>query len=395
MTHVLTMKTEYLPARAVTAGPRQHFFGYYEKTPWSGNGRCLLALETDLPDRMLTPDDTAIVGRIDLAADNQFQPLAVTHAWNWQQGCMLQWLPTEPDRCVVYNDREGERIVSVILDIESGRKRILPRPIYSLSHDGRSALSVDFTRLQRCRPTTGYAIPDTPGTVTSYPEDDGIYHLNLETGESRLIISFSQIAAWHPEPGMGETGHWFEHLVWNPDDTRFLFLHRWQPASEKRMRTHLFTANPDGSDVYCVSDHGVVSHFDWKNPRQILAWAGRRDLGEKYLLFTDKTETVEVVGEGVLTRDGHCSFSPDGRWVLTDTYPDEERLSTLILYRWEDGRRFDIGKFYQPPHLTGHIRCDLHPRWNRRGDQVCIDSAHEDRRQVYVLDVSRIVQSAG
>ncbi len=383
------MKSVHAPTTAVTCGPRQHFFGYYEKTPWSANGRYLLAMETDLPDRMLTSNDAATVGRIDLAVNNAFQPLAQTRAWNWQQGCMLQWLPGGE---IVYNDRDGDRFVAVILDIESGEKRVLPRPVYRVSHSGKFALSVDFARLQRCRPTTGYALPDTTGTVARYPEDDGVYRLDMETGESRLILSFAQIAALHPEPGSETTPHWFEHLVGNPDDSRFLFLHRWQPPNEKRMRTHLFTACPDGSDVYCVSDHGIVSHFDWKNPRQILAWAGRHDLGEKYLLFTDKTEKVEVIGEDVLTQDGHCSFSPDGRWVLTDTYPNADRISTLILYRWEDGQRFDIGRFYQPPHLTGHIRCDLHPRWNRRGNLVCIDSAHEGLRQMYVLDVSQLTK---
>jgi hypothetical protein len=35
-------------------------------------------------------------------------------------------------------------------------------------------------------------------------------------------------------------------------------------------------------------------------------------------------------------------------------------------------------------------RCDLHPRWNRDGNKIAIDAMYEyDRRQVYLLDVSR------
>ena len=40
----------------------------------------------------------------------------------------------------------------------------------------------------------------------------------------------------------------------------------------------------------------------------------------------------------------------------------------------------------------GTLRCDLHPRWNRDGRQVCIDSIHEGNRHMYVLDVPRIVE---
>ena len=155
----------------------------------------------------------------------------------------------------------------------------------------------------------------------------------------------------------------------------------------------MFTANPDGSDICCVADHDMTSHFDWRNTKEILAWATQHDIGNRYFLFTDRTAKKEVVGEGVLTCDGHCSYSPDGRWILTDTYPDKERMRTLLLYRPSDGHRVDIGRFFSPEELGGEIRCDLHPRWSRDGRKVCIDSAHERHRQIYVMDVSRIVEN--
>ena len=135
----------------------------------------------------------------------------------------------------------------------------------------------------------------------------------------------------------------------------------------------------------------MTSHFDWRNPKQILAWATQRDIGNRYFLFDDQSDKVELIADGVLTTDGHCSYSPDGRWVLTDSYPDRERMRTLILYRPDDNYRVDIGRFFSPKELDGEIRCDLHPRWSRDGQKVCIDSAHEGHRQMYVLDVSDIV----
>ena len=104
---------------------------------------------------------------------------------------------------------------------------------------------------------------------------------------------------------------------------------------------------------------------------------------------------MRKIGEDVFKSDGHCSFSPDGRWMLTDTYPDREFESArgLILYEWETNRRINIGSFYSDPKITGDIRCDLHPRWSRDGQQVCIDSIHEGERQMYVVDVSHIISS--
>ena len=55
----------YPAARAVTRGPRYHFFGYYDKHPWNASGRYMLGLETTFMDRPPTAEDGAIVGLID------------------------------------------------------------------------------------------------------------------------------------------------------------------------------------------------------------------------------------------------------------------------------------------------------------------------------------------
>jgi Tol biopolymer transport system component len=110
----------------------------------------------------------------------------------------------------------------------------------------------------------------------------------------------------------------------------------------------------------------------------------------RYWLCRDRSPEREVVGDGVFTCDGHCSFSPDGRWILTDTYPDAEGKRTLILFRPEDGVRVDMGRFHAGG-LAGPVRCDLHPRWSPDGRRVCFDSVHEGTRQMYVMDVSEVV----
>lgn len=378
----------------VTDGPNHHFFGYYDKFPWDATGRYMLGLETKFLDRPPGPDDIATIGLIDLAEKCRWRPIAETRAWNWQQGTMLQWLPAAPDRLIIHNDREGDRFVSVVRDVHTGESWTLPFPIYAVSRDGRFAVSVNFSRVHQMRPGYGYVGLPLPGDDELYPDNDGIYLVDLSTGEHRLIISLAQIVKIRHNTTMDGVKHWFNHLLFNHDDTRFIFLHRWRNEETGGRWTRMFTANPDGSDIYCVADHDMVSHFDWRNPGQILAWAKQHDIGNRYFLFTDRTDEREIVGEGVLTSDGHCSYSPDGRWILTDTYPDRERMRTLILYRPSDGSRLDIGRFFAPRELDGEIRCDLHPRWSRDGQKICFDSVHEGHRQIYLIDVSGILSSA-
>jgi hypothetical protein len=73
-----------------------------------------------------------------------------------------------------------------------------------------------------------------------------------------------------------------------------------------------------------------------------------------------------------------------------DTYPDIHSKRHVLLYNEMQNKCLDIAQLYSPPKLTGPLRCDLHARWNHGGTQVCIDSAHEGTRQMYLLDVGKI-----
>ena len=153
----------------------------------------------------------------------------------------------------------------------------------------------------------------------------------------------------------------------------------------------MFTANADGSEIAYLGREGMVSHFDWRDDQHVLAWSQYQ--GENhYHLYADRSGEAKAIGTDVLDCDGHCSYSPDGRWILTDTYPDRERSErTLILYHPGTNTRVNVGRFYSRREIGGEIRCDLHPRWRHDGQQVCIDSIHEGERQMYAVDVSQLV----
>jgi len=388
------VSTRFLPAKAVTRGPKHHFFGYYDKCPWDRTGRYVLAMEIDFCDRQPNPGEPLTVGMVDLKDDRRYIPLDRTLAWCWQQGTMLQWLGSAPDREIIYNAFENGQYLSIIRDVHSGRTRRLPRPIYAVSRDGTQAVSLDFDRLGRTRPGYGYVAGPEKYKDVAAPEKAGIYWMDLKTGRNEQVVSIAWAAANKPlESFGGSAHHWFNHLQFNPSGTRFLFLHRWGDAG-RRWGTRLYTAKPDGTDLRLIVDTGMVSHFDWRDDETILAWANNTERKARFFLIHALTGKTQVVGEGILTQDGHCSYSPDRKWILNDTYPDKQRMQTLMLFRVADGRRIDVGRFYLPPKLTGPFRVDLHPRWNRDGSQVCIDSAHEEpTRQMYVIDVSPITKA--
>lgn len=97
-----------------------------------------------------------------------------------------------------------------------------------------------------------------------------------------------------------------------------------------------------------------------------------------------------------MTKNGHCSYLPDNRWILNDTYPmADTREQHVYLYNVETGRKVTIGKFYSPPQYKGSWRCDTHPRHSPDGRYVVIDSPHRGNgRQMYIIDISSIIKSS-
>ena len=378
-----------VPIRAITSGPQAHWIAYYDKWQFDINNRYVLGNQVAFEDRAPEASDVIQLGMVDTEDGDTWIPLAETSAWCWQQGCMLQWLPGSESE-VIYNIRTEVGYASVIQDVFTGEKRRLSHPIYTVSGDGKYAVSLNFSRVAWTRPGYGYnGFPDR-NEESLYPGDDGIYWIDLATGESKLIISLADIVQIAPDETMDKGKHWFNHLLFNQDGSRFIFLHRWHKGKGPGRFTRGFTARPDGSDIFCFGEHGMVSHFIWRDPKHILAWS-TEPAGNFFHLYEDQAKTVETVGAGVLTVDGHCTYSPDGHWILTDTYPGRERMQNLVLFRPEDGTLVSLGRFYQEQPTDQEWRCDLHPRWSRDGRSVCIDSKCSGQRQMYLLDVSGII----
>jgi hypothetical protein len=331
------------------------------------------------------------VGYVDTRS-GEWQPLADTLAWNLQQGTMLHWLPTRPNTHIVFNDLIGRGLVSHQVDVE-GRKieRTYDRPIAALSHRGDVACNLNYARMFRRRRVVGYAGADDRTEGVLHPADDGLFLMNIETGDTKLIVSMETIIAEydHPEE-MERRSIWFNHVGFSPDDSRIFFLARYSEGGHGGpLNSAMFTVNQDGSELRKVVDYGQgVSHFEWKNNEEIVVTIEWEDLGRAFVVFTDGEEDHRLMDKQ-LVQDGHMTYSPDGRWLLSDIGPRShpESMSTLRLYDTETSELHVLGEYHTPEPYRGDIRCDLHPRWNHSGDKLAFDSIHEGTRQVYTMDL--------
>lgn len=378
--------------RTLTQGPKHHFFGYYGTSPWNKSETQIVGLESSFHDRLPNSGDKAKIGLINPNNGN-FSVLSETQAWNLQQGSMVHWNPLFPDSRIIYNDRIDSELVSVSLDVNSGNKTILPRPISAVAKTGKYALSLTYGRLSRMRKVVGYSNAIDPFPNEAHPAKDGVFLIDLETNSSRLIVSIAEVfeKSVNQYPALSKREMWFNHTDINPSGNRFLFLARSRNEGNK-IDSAMFTANVDGSDLRMVIPFGTgVSHFGWRNNKEIVATLIQPDEKlHKHVLFHDGQENFKVIGENFIIDNGHCTFSPNGNWMATDRTEDESKSTSLWLFDMELDKGTMLVNLPVPEYkyLHSNTRCDFHPRWNPSGNKICFDAVDNatHTRQMHVVE---------
>ena len=380
-------------------------FGYYDRCAWSEDNLMHLGLRIPQQERLPLPGEPAEVGYVD-SLSRRFHKVGDTLAWCHQQGAMTLWLKHR-SRTFIYNDfiRDGMRWLPItrIHSLDEGAAGHYDVPIYTISRDGRWGVTLNFSRIPRRG--YSYAIAELPLHAPEPDLDgDGLSLVDMITSEVKLIASYRQLINAHPFPyDLQDVYMWLNHAIFNCDASRVMVLFRYSPSVRKSRswRTYMYTMDLDGNDLRCsLSDifwrHGAISHQIWgRTPQEILVdadWGGHA-FGHEYIVFDESRHPFQAhrISTG-MGPAGHLNFSPDGKWMAADTYPDKEGVQHLALVNVATGEWEEIGSFlHRTPGAIGDMRCDLHPRWSEDGTLLTVDTIHEGPRNIYLLDLKHFL----
>ena len=363
---------------------KEYFFGYFDKSPWSFDMKYTLT-------HSIRNDD--VVDIIIVDTNGSVKTLGGSSTWNYQQGSMSQWVPGEKYN-VLLNDIKDGNFISKIIDVVAGTERVLPLPVQALDRNGNKILALNYRRLFALRPEYGYDVNVNNFAPEMPLEKDGIWMVDIEEGSYELLISIKELIDYKKEKSMDSARHKINHIMFSPDGDKFLFMHRWITKKGKISRLYMFDLTSQKLTI--LIDEGMVSHYSWRDNDTIIAWARIREKGDAYFLININTLENQIVGEGVLDKygDGHPTFSPCGRYILTDTYPDKSRIQHLLIYDTIKEEMKELGAFFAPWKYQGANRCDLHPRWSPDGEKISFDSTYEGYRKSYVLDISKVLEKS-
>ncbi len=398
-----------------------HFVGFHDICPWNNNG--LLAIhQAEVDDIKNRTKDDYISIALWNPDNNEIRVIDRTNCWNWQQGSRLQWIPHSNQ--VIYNKRiDNKLIAQVYSEEESSFGSVIDWPIYELHPEGKKAISYSFARLGELWKGYGYAGLEKESDQDEIaPETNGVFEVDLENNTRKLIISLRQTFETERNSKFDRFKRFITHCSYNPSASKLCFFERFH-TEEGALYSRFFVANSDGSGLKLISE-GKQSHFDWYDDKHILIWSRpsksfinaahklgilskppfkqmirfirslnpslKSKMTNEYFRIIDVTGTdadVSVARE-TIKEDGHPMFNGDRTQFVNDTYPNSEGQQELMLMKMDGHLKTSLGWFDVPSKFQdSDLKCDLHPRWNRQFNQICVDSSHSGKRQVYILKV--------
>lgn len=361
------------------------FFGFHDLNPFDVSGKMHLCNRLQIPLRMPTKGETLEVGYWYGEHFDQWEKVGETDTWNYHKGCRLQWVDAK--HCI-FNISEKETLKSLLVNIETHEEKVVDWPIDTVSPDGHYATSFSYERLQKMMPGYGYLYGDADSNMSeNISKNTGLFLIDLERNERRLLLSLEQIASFEAEDGMRDTFHFVTHTSFSFDYRYISFLHRWYRGIYRR--TRLIVYDTETGRMYASPTTGMVSHYAWNRKNGIIAYCSVDHVDSHVYFASPMMKEWKRCAYPQLNSDGHHHFMDD-EWFLVDTYPDRWRHCQLYQVNCKTDEVVMLADVKSPkqfvsPDEQHWWKCDLHPRCDAAGLWVSFDSVHTGTRSLCLM----------
>ncbi|MES2697624.1 MAG: hypothetical protein V4773_29435 [Verrucomicrobiota bacterium] len=387
----------------ITQGPLHHYFGYIGQcrtSPWNANGRYMLALQVGFQDRMPGAADAAEICLLDTQANYAIRVIDRSHGWNPQQGTMFYWNPEHPETQFFFNDRDPKtgKVFTVLFDIsaDGGKgKRIreyrfddTPVGNGGVAQNGGYFTAINYARMARLRPVTGYPEATDWTKGVGAPKDDGIFRVDIATGQKKLIVSFHQLreALRGSNIEKLDERHFFiNHTLNNRNNDLIYFYCRAdfeEQVNGPRVNA-VFTVRPDGSEL-TRHETFIGGHPEWAWGPQIIG-----SHSEKQVIYdTAQKKIVESLGgkDVFPNPEGDIALSPDGSWFVNSSRSGEYHHYTFLDMKTR--RVVKSPPIFLSTWNRGALRLDPAPTWNRTSSAIVVPGiAPDGTRQMFLLEL--------
>ncbi len=259
-----------------------------------------------------------------------------------------------------------------------------------VAQHGGHFLAINYARMARLRPVTGYKGTFDWTVGVAHPTDDGVFKIDVDSGEKSLLVSFRQLVKvlQAKMPKVEIPPLFINHTLWDREGDRVFFFARagWNGKGAKINQPCVIWS--DGTHLTSLKQH-IGGHPEWDFGHRMIGRVGKRQI----IYDTDQQRVVGTLGSPKVfpNPEGDIALSPDGKWFVNGFKDRRARKSYYVIYRREDGAHvrsqgFDIGRW-----TSGNLRQDPSPCWNRDGTQILVPGLAGERsnRQLFIIQIRR------
>lgn len=347
----------------------ESFFGYFDAHPLNIDGNWLF-LHEKVEDRWRI----RVYGKCAGVSGYQGDSLL----WNAQQASRAQWIG--PER-LAYNGRQGQFEGCCVIDLASGNSEHLDYCIEAAHSEGNSYYSLRFSDIRKQNEHYGYSLANgDPGGA-----DWVLLRIQIVDGQILGQIDLEQVLAYEPRADFQNATHEINHVSVAPGGGKLAFIHRWRAGG--KVKSRLLGSPADLSDIWGISDNGMVSHFCWRTPSEVFLF-GLDRCGHRSFQLIDSEKGKELKRfrfSRIWEKDGHPTCRPGSETIFFDAYPDISLRQGLWDFDVGTGKRQQIGHLYSPASFHGAHRVDLHPRYHSYLNCIAIDSTFTGQRKGWLM----------
>ncbi len=355
--------------------PGKHvFFGYYDIQQVSKSSDKLLLHVLD-KDAVAgeTPVEIFCVDR----KSGEFDKITESAAWSWQQGARLRWSNKTPN-AIYFNNYHESQYYCEMWDVDT--KRMIKRfqfPFYDIAPNEEFGLSLNFSRLQRLRPGYGYSNEPDKTTDQNYPGTEGITYVNLNTTESRVLLTLEELS----EKVCADASYqgYINHISISPESDKFMFFFLWTEKSYLPWKNCLCIYDLKENALVILEREIIASHYCWISNSELIITSIE---GEYYIFDVDNRTKRKLTNTNMVC-DGHPSYYSD-KEIITDTYPQKDGCQRIRIEGIEDDSKKELVKVFSDPRMFGDKRCDTHPRYERKNGLLTFDAMPRNKERIVI-----------
>ncbi len=291
-------------------------------------------------------------------------------AWSWQLGSRLRWLSNKE---LIFNCiDDNKNLISKSLNIENKLSKNFSYPFFSITKDNRFAATLNFKRLEYCRPGYGYLF-----SQEKFKDDENfLYIWDLKTNN---IVNIYNENYFDINLKNFFKEYYFNHISWSPNNFNFILY-----AIDKFSRSNKLIFFKNFKTYELIKDIEIISHHEWINDYEILFF-GEIGKVKSFFRYNLKSKQFTKLNFDFSDKDGHPNTS-NGNLFVIDTYPNQFQERFLYTFDLKLNEFKILGSAFNNFYLTKEKKCDFHPKISNDNKIILIDTSHNLKREFIILE---------